>query len=62
LQSAFSWLRARVKMVAFYWEFSLGVVLVLGLHLVNCFLVFPRQGSFGVSIVREPLGKELNYL
>jgi len=49
-------------MVAFYWEFSLGVVLVLGFHLVNGFLVFPRQGSFGVSMVGEPFGKELTYL
>jgi len=49
-------------MVAVYWEFFLGVVLVLGFHLVNGFLVFPRQGSFGVSIVGEPFGEELTYL
>ncbi|XP_016997855.2 uncharacterized protein [Drosophila takahashii] len=43
-------------MVAFHWVFFLGVALVLGLHLTHSFLVFPRQGSFGLlAAVAIPL-------
>ncbi|KAH8379909.1 hypothetical protein KR009_007998 [Drosophila setifemur] len=38
------------------WELGLSLVLVLTLGLVHCFLVFPRQGSFGLlAAVAIPL-------
>ncbi|XP_017080271.1 uncharacterized protein LOC108114036 [Drosophila eugracilis] len=43
-------------MGAFQWYVYLGVVLVLGLGLAHCFLVFPHQGSFGLlAAVAIPL-------
>ncbi|XP_017022916.1 uncharacterized protein [Drosophila kikkawai] len=43
-------------MGALSWEFLWGLVLVLSLELVQCFLVFPRQGSFGLlAAVAVPL-------
>ncbi|KAH8239094.1 hypothetical protein KR032_000769 [Drosophila birchii] len=43
-------------MVALAWKFFWGLILVFSLELVHSFLVFPRQGSFGLlAAVAVPL-------